>query len=133
LKVRRSRSEFLASPPEVIMPRIVRLSLWRDRAALGLLLAGFVGNLVLLAYVSYKFPVLPPLLPLHYNSLGEIDFIGTRAEAFKIPLIGTVAVLADLVVGAAIHTREKVAARIVLSTAIVVQVILLVAVVKIVY
>jgi hypothetical protein len=133
VNIRRTKLEFRPSPVEVVLPRFIYLGFLRDRLALALFAAGLLGNLAVLAYVSYRFPSLPPLLPLHYNAIGEIDFIGTRAEAFKIPAIGTVAVLADTIVGIAVHARERVATYILLGAAIAVQFVLLVAVVKIIY
>ncbi len=133
LNARRAGAQFQPQAVQRIGPRIIQLAFWQDRVAQILFLAAALGSLASFAYVSYKFPNLPPMLPLHYNSVGDIDFIGTRAEAFKIPAIGMAALVTDLIVGAAVHSREKLAAYLVLSTAVVVQVILLVATIKIVY
>lgn len=133
LNARRANVEFRPLPVEEIGPRIVRAAFWRDRTAMNLFLAALLGNLAILAYVSYKFPNLPPMLPLHYNSVGEIDFIGTRVEAFKIPAIGTAALMADLIVALIVHFRERLAAYLLIASAVMVQAILLVATIKIVY
>lgn len=132
LNARRGGLQFQPAPVQKITPGLARLTFWQDRLAQALFLAALVGNLAVFAYVSFRFPGLPPLLPLHYNSLGEIDFIGTRAEAFKIPAIGTAAILADIVVGIGVHAREKLATRLLLGVAIVVQAILFVAVVRLI-
>ncbi len=133
LKLRRGHLPFRALPAEKTAPRFTRFTFWSDRVAQALLLVALLGNVATFAYVSFKFPALPPMLPLHYNSVGEIDFIGTRVEAFKIPLIGTAALVADFVLGTLLHSQEKLATHLLLATAILVQLILLVATVKIVY
>lgn len=116
-----------------LRPKWMEASLWRDAKAVKLLLLGIIANLFAIGYVSYKYPTLAPLLPLHYNSAGEIDFIGTRLEAFKIPAIGTITLAADLLLAYVLHPREKLASYLLLTVAIVVQAIIAVATIKIVY
>jgi hypothetical protein len=69
---------------------------------------------------------------LHYNSVGSVDLIGPRADLFKMPGIGAIVLLADLVLGSLIHRRERTAALALLAASVLVQVMLLVATINIV-
>jgi len=118
----------LGAPPGLVAPS---LPFWQERAYQALLLLALLGNLAIFAYVSFRYPFLPPVLPLHYNILGEIDFLGTRAETFKIPGIGTGVLLVNLALGLVLHPRERLAATLLLATSVLVQVVLLVATISI--
>lgn len=112
-------------------PKVLFLPFWQDRVCQALLLTALLGNLAIFAHVSFRFPFLPPVLPLHYNLLGEIDFLGTRWEAFKIPGIGSAVLLANFAIVLLLHSKERLASMLLLVTATLVQVVLLVATVKI--
>lgn len=107
-------------------------SLWRDRAGLGLIVASVVGVIALAVYVRVWMPSLPHFLPLHYNSQGSVDLIGTRLDLYKMPGIGAVVFICDLVVASALHRRERLASLMLLAASVLVQVMLIVATINLV-
>jgi len=117
--------------PQLYPSRWAVLPVWSDRLAHVLLAAGLVGVLALFGYVFARYASLPPFVPLHYNILGEADFVGTRAEVFKLPAIGTIIFLANAVLGSLVHSVEKVVAYLLFAMGIVAQLALLVAIIRI--
>ncbi|SRR5579875_3054956 len=127
----------LESPVTLLRPRLIRelgfdLTLWRDSLVLALILASLVGLAGLVIYVYVWMPSLPPLLPLHYNGLGSVDLIGPRTDLYKMPGIGAVVFLADLVLSSILYRRERMAAALLLTSSALVQVMLIVATINIV-
>jgi hypothetical protein len=108
------------------------LAIWRDGVARLLIGVNLLGMLALVAYVSAWQAALPPLLPLHYNGLGSVDLIGPRTDLYKMPGIGGLVLVADLVLGSMLHRRERLAALTLLAAGVLVQVMLIVATVNIV-
>ncbi|MCL4458853.1 MAG: PH domain-containing protein [Chloroflexi bacterium] len=119
--------------PLTIRPSFYGLPFWTDQVVLIILGIAVLLNAFLFAYVTFKYPTLPPLLPLHYNSLGEVDIIGRRVEVFRMPAIGAAVLLADALLGLLLHAKERLAAYLLLSTAVLVQLLFAVAIVTIVY
>lgn len=107
-------------------------SLWRDLVAIGLIVGSIAGLVGLAVYVHGRMPSLPPFLPLHYNSQGAVDLIGPRIDLYKMPGIGGVVLISDLLLASFMHRRERLAALILLSASVLVQVMLIVATINIV-
>jgi hypothetical protein len=81
--------------------------LWTDRTARALLGAGAVINVALFGYLSARFPNLDPQLPLHFNSLGYVDRIGTKIELLALPIIALIILGTNLVLGLLLYKRER--------------------------
>lgn len=111
---------------------IVGAPLWRDLVAIGLIAASLAGLVGLAIYVHGWMASLPHLLPLHYNSQGSVDLIGPRTDLYKMPGIGAVVFVSDLVVSVVLHRRERLAALILLAASVLVQVMLIVATINII-
>lgn len=92
----------------------------------------FVVNAAAFAYVVSRYPNLPEFLPLHYNALGDVDYIGTRADSFKLPAIGTAVWLANALLGVFLYRYERLASHLLLASAVATQVVVLAAVVTII-
>jgi hypothetical protein len=82
-------------------------SLWTDQAAWVLLGAGLFINVGLFGYLFARFPGLDLQLPLHFNSLGQADRIGTKAELFSLPIIGLIIFCANLVLGLLLYRKAR--------------------------
>ncbi len=106
--------------------------LLQDRLAVGLLLGGLVLNLALFGYLAFMVARLPELFPLHWNTQGEADLIGHADELLRLPLIALGLWLADGVLAALVHRRERLAALFLYSGGVVVQVVFWAAVLTIV-
>jgi hypothetical protein len=81
--------------------------IWTDQTARVLLGAALIVNLGLFGYLSMRFPNLDVQLPLHFNSLGQADRIGTKMELFTLPVIGLIILISNLIVGLALYKRER--------------------------
>lgn len=103
-----------------------------DRVCLWLGLASLVALLVCFAYVAVKLSGLPEVIPLHFNSAGLPDFTVSRADAFRLPLIGTLVLLANAVVVAAVHSWQRDAGRVMVAATLFVEVVALISLVRVV-
>lgn len=81
--------------------------LWTDRTARVLLGSAAVINVALFGYLSARFPNLDPQLPLHFNSLGYADRIGTKAELLALPIIALIILGTNLILGLLLYKRER--------------------------
>lgn len=118
---------------ETCRARWMTLPVWTDRAAHLFLALGAVVNAALFAYVCWRYPTLPSLLPLHFDALGHPDRIGLRAEVFSLPAIGLVTLVANSALGLFLHERERLAATLLFAAALVAQILLGVALFNIVH
>lgn len=83
-------------------PRWMRFPLWQDRFLLGLLIAGFLGTLLLLGIALSRFSALPFALPQWDN----LD----RRMIFLFPIFGLAVWLINGVWGLLVYERQRVAA-----------------------
>lgn len=100
-------------------PRWMRFPLWQDRFLLGLLLAGFVGVLVLLGIALTRFAALPFALPQWDN----LD----RRMIFLFPAFGLAVWLINGIWGLLVYERQRVAAGLLWGGALAAQAAALVA------
>jgi hypothetical protein len=110
LKALEARQEL--GPNRLIEPEFRRAGwltwpFWTDRTAWLLLGAAAAINLGLFGYLCARYPGLDLQLPLHFNSLGQVDRIGTRAELFSLPIIGLIVVVTNLLLGLLLYRRER--------------------------
>jgi hypothetical protein len=97
------------------------LPVWRDWKALGLASMAAAANAGLFAYIAFRYPGLPGIVPL-LSEAGQVKLIGAREELFELPVIGLVVVLANVAVGLAVHRRERLVTYILGGVAVVVQI-----------
>lgn len=106
--------------------------LWTDPTALALLGTAIVINLGLFGYLSARFSGLDLQLPLHFNSQGLADRIGTKIELFALPIIGLLILGTNLVLGLMLYKRERAGAYLLWGAAAAVQALIWLAVFSIV-
>lgn len=111
---------------------LARLSIPRDRYVAALVTASLLAIGGLVAYIVVALPTLPPLLPLHYDGSGSVDLIGSRVDLYKMPGIGAVVFLADLILALLVYRQERGAALTLLAMSVLVQVMLIVATLNVV-
>ncbi|MCS6801296.1 MAG: PH domain-containing protein [Chloroflexota bacterium] len=111
----------------------LKIGMLHDAVAMGVTVLALVANAALFGYVLYYYPTLPDLLPLHFNLLGEVDFIGPRGDVFRLPAIALGLFALNFTAATVLYARERLAAYIVLSTGLLVQAIFWVATTRIVY
>ncbi|MHB0870015.1 MAG: PH domain-containing protein [Chloroflexota bacterium] len=122
-----------APEPRTAMPRPMQLSILRDGVAIACTMAAVLLLLVSFGYVSAKFPELPELMPLHFNFAGEPDLIGPPRDAFRMPGIGLLILLANGVLAALVHSWQRAAGRVLVAATLFVQLVMLMAVLRVVH
>lgn len=75
---------------ELKRPPLWTWPLWRDRLALGLIVLGLAGVLVMFGGLTFRFPGLSSDLPLHFDVDGLPDRIAAKSELFLLPVIGLI-------------------------------------------
>jgi hypothetical protein len=81
-------------------------------------------NGALWLYLSLRIPTLPDVLAIHYNSAGQVDRIGFRDQLYILPVIGLLTLLGNGVLAAIFSRRDANLGHLVLSAAILVQLLL---------
>jgi hypothetical protein len=81
--------------------------IWTDHTAWVLIGSAVIINVGLFGYLCARFPGLDFQLPLHFNTLGMVDRIGTKMELFALPIIGLIVLGGNLVLGLGLYIRER--------------------------
>jgi hypothetical protein len=105
-------------------PPLFDWALWRDRIAQVMIAAGAMLCLALFALVCFRYPDLPARLPLHYSIDGVVDRSGPTSQAFMLPLIGTLVLMANITLGLVAYNRERMAAYLLWGGMLLVQLLL---------
>lgn len=102
-------------------PALFTWSFWSDRVGLALLVSALVLLVALFGFIALRYPSLADLQPLHFDSAGQPDRWGTRAQVFTLPFIGLLALIANGGLGFLLYERQRPAAYLLWSGAIGVQ------------
>lgn len=102
-------------------PSILDWAIWQDWLGLALLGIGTVLLVSLLGMLSFRFPELPSLIPLHFEASGSPDRLGRRIEIFLVPLIGLLSLLTNGVLGSIFYRHDRVASYMLWGGSILVQ------------
>ncbi len=103
-------------------PSILDWPIWKDPLGLTMLGATTLAIVSLLGMLSFRFPALPMLIPLHFGASGSPDRLGPRVEIFLIPLIGLLAFLINGSLGSLAYRRNRVASYMLWGSSILIQV-----------
>jgi hypothetical protein len=122
--------ETLAPRPKITAPRApARLALLaRDHTWQALLALAALSNLALFAYLWLRFDALPDLIPLHFDSSGLADRIEAKSGIFGLPVIGLILWLLDTLLAIPLHRHERAGALLLMTGALVAQILLWLAV-----
>ena len=101
--------------------RFLSLPLWRDGLAWGLIGISLLANLALHGYLAFAYERLPAILPFHFDALGRADRLGSRVEILRLPQVALLMLAMDLVLGFAVYRRERVAAYLIWSGGLTLQ------------
>jgi len=121
-------------PPEILEPReefepTLRADsrftlLWCDHALQLLFALALVVNGALVGYLMLRFDALPDPLPLHFDASGLADRIEAKSGIFGLPLIGFSVLLLNITLGILTHRRERAATILLVTGALLVQILL---------
>lgn len=109
-----------------------RLPLWGDRNVQILLLTCIAMTGVTLALFLAEFPSLPELIAIRFNAFGQPTGLTDRTEVFQVVLGAFIAALITIGAGVAVHYRDRLAAYVSIAGGIGVQVLFLIAAIRIV-
>jgi hypothetical protein len=97
-------------------------TLWADRPARLLLLAGPALNALLFGYLSLIYGYLPERLPLHWNSQGQVDRIGDPVELLRLPVFALTVWVFNSLLGWRVLRKERAVTILLLAGAVAVQI-----------
>jgi hypothetical protein len=97
------------------------LPIWRDALAWGLVGGALVTHLVVDGYLAFVYDRLPQALSFHFNTLGQPDRIGDRAEIVRLPLVAFLMLAFDLALGFAVYRRHRIAAYLIWGGGLILQ------------
>ncbi len=106
--------------------RFATWPIWSDRVGHVLLGLGLLLSAGLFAYLCWRYPSLPSIVPLHFDAAGAVDRSGARSSLFILPLIGLLIWGGNGALGLLLRAREYVAAYLLWSGTLLVQVLLIV-------
>lgn len=105
----------------------------RDVVLAATILASIVVIALTILFVSANWASLPDPLKMQFSrDSATVLAYGQREDIFRLPGIGIAILIANLGVGLSIYARERVASRLLWSISVVVQVLILIATVRIV-
>lgn len=132
------QERYAMGPSQVLAPARVRAGrldrlLPAERLGIWLLAGGLLGVLILFGVLMISFPNLPDVLTVRYNSAGLPEEIREKGALYRLPIIGLLAWGMNGVVGLILLARRQaMAAYMLWSGAIVVQVFSLLALVSLI-
>ena len=91
---------------EVNRPEFYDWEIWRDRLALVLIGIGLILPFILLVAVSIRVPFLANEIPLHFDTTGQVDRVGSPVGLFILPAIGGLVWIINAVIGGAFYIRR---------------------------
>jgi hypothetical protein len=97
------------------------LPIWRDRWAWTLIGLSLLANLALYGYLALVYDQLPAILPFHFDVLGQADRIAPRSEILRLPQVALLMLGLDLGLGLVVYGRQRIAAYLVWSGGLVLQ------------
>jgi len=105
-----------------------RRPIWTDRWAVGLALVALALDGGLGFVLWRRYDLLPELVAIHFNAFGEVDLIGGKQDIFKLPLIGALVWAANGLMATVTSPYDRVLARIAVGTAALVELLICLAV-----
>ena len=96
----------------------------RDRLILVSLLTSLLLNIILWVTFASKFGWSAERVPLHFNIIYGIDFLGGARKIYQLPATGFVILLANAALGKLLFAREKLLSNFLNFGALLAQVIL---------
>ncbi|MDP3741072.1 MAG: hypothetical protein Q8R08_01975 [bacterium] len=100
---------------------------FRDRLILISGLVAFLVNIILWIWLAIKFGYSQDRIPLHFNLVSGIDFVGEARRIYELPLFGLAVILANLFLASNLYERERLFGYFLMVGAVVVQIIILIA------
>lgn len=107
--------------------------MYRDKLVLVSLLGSAVINILLWVLLLSKFGYSQDRLPLHFNVVYGIDFVGSSRQVYQLPAAGLTIFFVNWLLTRSIYPRLKLFGYFLTTVALAVQVILLVAIMSLIF
>jgi hypothetical protein len=104
----------------------------RDAFMLSTIVASALLLAAMVAVIMVRFAELPDLMPIHFDALANPDFIAPKGDVFRFPTVGTGILVVNTVIAAAIYSAERIGARLLSVSTVIIELVILVAVVRVV-
>ena len=82
-----------------LVPPLLDVELWKDRAATSLLILGLAINLLTFGISLGRYPAVPAQLVLHFNAAGIADRFGSTAQLFAPPVMALLLSIVNFIIG----------------------------------
>lgn len=132
LEQRRNLGATKPLAPAVEPSRIFLYAFWNDRTVRALLLLALFLNLLVLAVLAARYPLLGPTVPMRFNAVGQVAEPRPRHQVLFLPLAACALSLLNTVVGLAFYRQQQLGARLLQGASVVVQLLFGVAVATII-
>jgi hypothetical protein len=99
----------LAHPQRSAASGLAALPFWRDGHAIVAAAVSVVACMLLCGYVFLQYPDLPAIIQINFPASGGIVRVGDKDELLKIAYAGLGVMTLNLLLGVAVHTRERAA------------------------
>jgi hypothetical protein len=132
LEQRRNLGATKPLAPTIEPSRIFLYAFWNDRTVRALLLVAFALNLIVLAVLAARYPLLGPTVPMRFNAIGQVAEPRPRHQVLFLPLAACGLSLLNTIVGLAFYRRQQLGARLLQGASVVVQILFGVAVATII-
>jgi hypothetical protein len=120
----RTRPRSSPRPPSITFPPAIGAAIAaQDRSVLGLLGVCIGGILIMTLVVAARIGNLPDVVPIHLDASGTPNLWGTSSTIWRVPLAVTMITLINTVTAWYISARDPFAARFLVGSAILAQVI----------
>ncbi len=103
-----------------------------DPVALSFLGIAVLLNAVMVVFILVRYDSLPSSIALHWNVNGDPDRIGSPREIWVVPIITALVAIANLILAWSIETFDRFAARFLLASSCMVQVVAWVALITLI-
>lgn len=120
------------SEPQATSPAI-RPTIHRDPVALAFIGIGFLTTAAMAVYILLQFDDIPPSLILHWNVDGMPGRAGSPEEIWVLPVIALLVFLANIGLAWSVAQFDRFAARLMLSSTLVVHIVTWIAVIMILH
>jgi hypothetical protein len=118
--------------PAITAGRMFLYSFWNDQVVRTLVVLALVINVLALGILAWRFPLLPELIELRFNQIGELAELRPRHQVLFMPLAAFGISLLNIVVGLICYTREISGTRLLQSSSVIAQILFMVAMLNVV-
>ncbi|GAC1321772.1 MAG: hypothetical protein NVSMB2_18760 [Chloroflexota bacterium] len=104
----------------------------RDLWLIACVVVAALTTLAILLVIALRFSALPAQITMHFDATGQASQVASKYDLLRLPFFGIVLVLVDWALGAWLHARDRLLARLLWLGGALVQLVLLIGIVRLV-